>query len=527
MRDLRHLLWLSRVNFLRRNERRYTQDDKMYRRLGRMRLLYSLLPFIMLGYSGFFSYGLYTLGLPGLLIPYATATAAFVILLITLLRGHGVLFDTRGSDTLFSLPLCLRSIVLARLVLLYLPALAAAALLILPASIFEAALSGGGVGYFVRAALLTLVTPLLPMALGLLLAYAVALLTRRMRSKQLVIALLSFAAAAGLMLLFYSLQWQDTSYIKDIVLRLRTPLLRAYPPAALAQEALNPSGWGALLLYAVSGMVPILAIAWILTRSLARLAGSLQAAHPGAARQSVSARQRTPLAAMLHKEFRRLLASPLYLLNTAAPAWLAPIMLTALPLVAPQIKTQLAQSPQAAVLAARLLPAALCFLSSVSTTTAVSLSLEGKSAWLACTAPVPPRLIYRAKITLSLLMTAAPTIAGALSAVRLFALPACSLLAAIILPCACAALCAVVGLRLDFRYRRFDWQSEQEMVKQSLQVMLTMAAGLGLTLAAAAILYLAAAYAPYAALALAALYVLAAWLLYLRLRNRPLYLVAN
>ena len=109
----------------------------------------------------------------------------------------------------------------------------------------------------------------------------------------------------------------------------------------------------------------------------------------------------------------------------------------------------------------------------MSTTTASSISLEGKGIDQLKVLPVSAMSVFRAKLSLHLALTLpAQAVAATLFTVALR--PAFSeavLLYA--LPAAFAVLAGLAGLWINLAHPKFDWKSETEVVKQGLPTFLT------------------------------------------------------
>ena len=177
---------------------------------------------------------------------------------------------------------------------------------------------------------------------------------------------------------------------------------------------------------------------------------------------------RGPLVALVRKEFRLWLGTPIYLMNTAPGPILALVIAIATTAVGPDAIASAMNIPGAgrdtvATLMAEVLSWALAFCMAMTSTAASSTSLEGSARWIAQTAPVRPSAIIGAKLALSLLVTGpASVISGTIVAVGVARTPLDAIL------CVIAPL--AMGALLDARRPNYDWTSEYEPVKRSASV---------------------------------------------------------
>ncbi|CVH75790.1 hypothetical protein BN3658_00458 [Coriobacteriaceae bacterium CHKCI002] len=216
---------------------------------------------------------------------------------------------------------------------------------------------------------------------------------------------------------------------------------------------------------------------------------SFDAAHGGASRADASAR--SPWRAMLGKEARLLLATPIYLLNVCMGNVLLVVGTAALAAASVAGALPLGDLPPEAVpLIGRLVPWALAFCVGVASTTTASVSLEGSARWIMLAAPVPARTVLAAKAALNLAL-ALPSVAvgGVLVA---FALPLdpladpLALVAVFAAPLACALFSTYVGLTLDALRPRYDWTTPYEPVKRGMPVFAVALGGVAIVMAGGA-----------------------------------------
>lgn len=522
MRELRPLLWLQGVNALRLNELRRCADRKQRRRLAGMLFAYAFLALMALGYAGFFAWSLYRGGLHGLLPAYTALLAGVLSLMTAVARAHGSFFSPRGSEMLFSLPVRGGAILLSRLAGQYLSALTAALTVLLPGWVFYMMGEGFSAALAARLMLTGLLTPMLPMALGLVLGGLTGALGARLKHSGLITVLLTMAALTFFLVWVYTAPYdylERQADLGELAQALARSLEAAWPPAGLAARAVREGGaltrhallsLGAVaLLWAALGPGYLRLLMWFGRAARAGRGGRIRA--------------RGPLAALTLKELRRLAASPLYLMNTAMMGWLPPAILLTLQLVKPGLLSSLAAHPAAAQLVQRLLPVIAAGFSSMGATTSVSLSMEGRSAWLMCTAPVSSRTLLLSKTLASLAHAWPASALTALMLTLLFRPGWLTALDCLLLPMALSLMSAVLGLSVDLRRARYDWESEQAIVKNSAQTAITVGSGMLTTLALAGLIYFSGALAPWAALLFALLIAALALARLRRLGRRPVY----
>lgn len=525
MRELRLLLRLRLLNLLRLNERRHTKDKKQRRRLTGMLVAYALVAPVMLLYASFLFYGLYAAGMSAGLPAIGAMLGGALALLVTVTRAQGILFDVGGWELLGALPFSRGQLALSKLLDLYAGALVASLAAMAPAGVFYLLGQGFGVLPLARLALITVLSPLLPVCLGIVLSALAAGVTGRFRHRHLLSGVVLLAALSLMMAALYTTPYQDmtTQDMVTAAANVTALMTRGWPPAAFAQRAAQGAALD-MLLYALMGLVPMAALFAALRAHYPALRqffgktarGRARARQPGAKR---------PVMALTIKEVRRVISSPLYLFNTVLMAWLAPTVLALIGLMQPDLFGGIAALPEAAPLVKPLLPVAAALFAVAGNTTALSLSMEGKSAWLMATCPVKPRAVYFGKVLASFLLCAPSAALTALALGWLFKPGAATVLSCLVFSPTICALGAVIGLRIDCRFARYDWESERQIVKNSAQTLMMVAAQFVVLLAFGGAAWALRALGGFTGLALSLPAAGLAVVLWGRVKNMPIFIV--
>ena len=146
-----------------------------------------------------------------------------------------------------------------------------------------------------------------------------------------------------------------------------------------------------------------------------------------------------------------------------------------------------------------MLAGALCAMASMVDITAPSVSLEGKSLWLAQSLPILPWEALRAKLRLQVILAGVPLAFASLCAILALRPGLFGALLLLLLPQVFSVLMAALGLFLNLKRPNFHWTNEIAPIKQSLSVTVALFGGWAL----AALLMLAGWRLPLPALPLA------------------------
>lgn len=425
----------------------------------------------MLG-SAFAEYGALDIML-GLMMLMATVWPLFFILF----GSQGLIFSTKDVDLVLSLPVSSFTVMLARVLALYLEALFMCELMLIPAGIAYVWYGGaGGVGVLLLMMVEGLFMALLPTFVALLFGSLVALVVSRLPFKNLFTVVFSLLLVGGIMALSMSFSFMSTGDSTSL-LGMRD-MITSIPPLDWAvQGAMGHLGY--LLLFAAICLVPFLAVVWVFSRFYKGMLTRLSSHRLRTDYKLRDLKTRSSFSALLAKETRRFFGTPAYLLNSGIMLFLLIIGGVAAVVFKGQIDAFLlpmsAGIPdfQSTFLAPMLL-VIVCFCCSFVYVSAVSISLEGKTLWILKEAPASTGRIFTAKAGINFLLGAVtcalvyPMLGYALS------LPVLSILLMIVVTMLFCLLTSTAGLLINLLLPRLDAENETIVIKQSASVLVAM-----------------------------------------------------
>lgn len=114
---------------------------------------------------------------------------------------------------------------------------------------------------------------------------------------------------------------------------------------------------------------------------------------------------------------------------------------------------------------------------SMSCTTAAALSMEGKSLWLLQSLPIPVKTIIHSKIAVNFTISIPAVLISSTMMVIGLRMKGISMLVAYLLPVAFGLMAAVWGMYINFRFPNYEWDNENEVVKQGASALLGLLPG--------------------------------------------------
>lgn len=478
-----------------------------------------------IGMSGFLTHALITSPLVvgqerAVLMLLATGACAVTFMMSSYTVSGGI-FRFRGYDQIASLPITTTEMVVSRVLVTALFDVVMALVLLLPGATMYGIVVG--VAWWFWPAII-IGAPLLlvvPYAAGAAVGYIAMRGTSRMRSSQLMTALLTMAGLLAFMWAINAAQASGTSGIASIATGIGAASGVYYPPVDWFTALAVDGALGLGTLFVTTAIGAAVATVWVLARVFVRTNTAVSTSHTarrsnGAATLAVSSQ----MATLMRGELRRLTSSALYMLNTMFGLVIMAVGGVALFFVEPSTIERLLDMPGLANALTSLTPLVLSALVLLTGISANTISLEGSSLWIVRSAPVPPRTVLLAKAGFAALVPVPFITVAAASTAWALQMGLGATIASVAIPCLASILIALVGLLANLWLPKFDWRAEVEVIKQSMAVLVTLVVGMGLaaapfvlsaTVNVAAATLLWATAATYVALIVVAIWTTLTW----------------
>lgn len=414
-------------------------------------------------------------GMSWLYFTIMTLLAAFLGIFGSVFNTYSTLYMAKDNDLLLSLPIPVRTIMAARLVSVYLMGLMYSAVVLLPAIIVYWVVVGITVPVVVGCMIQLLLLSVFVLTLSCALGWVVAKISQKLKNKSFITVLVSLVFIGAYYFFYAKAQSLLTELLANAAYYGASIRSMAYPLYLVGRVAMGNGSAIAIVSAAVLGLF---ALVWyLIARSFLKLATSTGAVAKVKYREK-AARPQSIDRALLGRELSRFTASANYMLNcgmgilglvigAAALVWKGSSLL-------PMLEPVFAGRPGALSV---LLCAALCTLVGMNDMAAPSVSLEGKSLWLAQSLPVTSWQVLRAKLRMHLLLTVVPValcgICVAVVSPAGAAQTALALVVAALFTVLSALLCLFLGLKMP----NLNWTSEITPIKQGGAVALALLGG--------------------------------------------------
>lgn len=215
----------------------------------------------------------------------------------------------------------------------------------------------------------------------------------------------------------------------------------------------------------------------VLAKTFLRSATASQASRKRRKLELTGGALRSPTAALVHKELKKFLGTPIFLTNMG----LGLILTLALAVLGVVFREKIlsllsllsAQLPGLDDLIPMFLCGILLFLNSTCCLSTPTVSLEGKNIWIPKTMPISPRTILNAKLLFHLVLTVPVFLSCALVLGIVYKVSTVALILTLLIASLGACLNGTLGLWAGLRWARLDYISEAHPCKQSAAVLVT------------------------------------------------------
>ena len=433
--------------------------------------LFLLLTIILLisGYSYFYLDQLAPifnqLGQIHTLVGTMMAIASFTILWTSIYKINGTLIHSHEDDILYALPLSSSMILFSKWFPLYLFNLLLCLLFMLPMFLVVSE-------YMSLSPILYLFTipfiPLLPMVTGGFLGMLADYLSRFFKHKHIIQILLIFILVT--LVLYYSFNLNTPQDLIDFGKVLSDLVIHIYPLSFLYIQGICQGHILSWFVFILINFIPF----YLSHQWLKHHHSDFNQPTTTSTYKITSMKQNTITFTLFKKEFKRYIASPVYVTNTAIGILLQTLGVIYICVKGLDSFQNLLQIPGIETMFTTLIPYMLCVCIGIGTTTAASISLEGRQLWIMKTIPVTSMMIFKAKMGVQILVTLPLSLINILILSFMFHLSFSTILFTTIIVLLYILFSAQIGLIINLHFPKLDYENEVTVVKQSMATFLTL-----------------------------------------------------
>lgn len=405
--------------------------------------------------------------------------------ILTLYGVSGLVYQAKDISFLMSLPLKPRTILTAKLLAIYGEAFIVNFFMLVPAVIAYSRYANLPITAYPLLLLVLFLLPLLATSLALIFGYIFSFVQAKTKALPIVTNGFALILFAGLM--YFSFNLQNT-FFNNMTASTRDSLATYAMPFYWVRNILIDGDMLSLIYLALVSIVPLVGLIWLISSNYLNMVTMLSARGKSSDYRGPS-QKKSPLSALLRKEFKQYFNSPAYFINTI----LGPILLIGAPIYLILQRSKLPMVTEVLDMInfpiGTIAIISLIGMISFNNTTAPSISLEGNRLWILKTLPVSTWDIFKAKLLLNMILFVPAILFAAIVLNFLFDFTIGERILVFVIPLLASLASAMVGLIANLIYPKLDAPSDTAAVKNSASVLIGSLGYMVATLALMALLF--------------------------------------
>lgn len=427
-------------------------------------------------------------GDPTAILSIYTVMTAIIIVTEGVYKAGDLLFKPRDNDSLLAMPIQKSTIVAARIIKFYTFELLYCFIFLLPAAIAYAINVPVGASYYLMAAAMLILIPVIPIAVSCVVGLITVAVSARFRRKTALQVIISF-----IMLFIFAVIILAVNTMSDFDGRSMAAVGEKagafYYPAALFAKFATSFDIRQFLLFVAINLIIMTVTVFLISRFyfqiITRLSTIKRAENLNT---KYSFEKHSQTFAIVRKEINRYFNTPVLLMNTAIGLVLYAVAVGALCIKFDDIVASMMSSVEEFPLTIdeirAFLPsvafALVAFASLMTFITATMISLEGRAFNMLKSMPISGKKVVMSKVLTAMLLIVPVTAIGSVVMFFRFQFGLLDGLLVLIAVVATPLVTELIGILIDLKYARFDAESDAVVVKQSAGVMVATFLGLGM-----------------------------------------------
>ena len=477
---MNNLLSLVKINVLGMFKNKNVSSKKRNSGIILFTIAFLYLAFYIYMLSNMLLDGLIQINAPYLVLVMFMIFSSLFIILTTLFRVGSTIFNFKDYDLLLSLPIKKETVIISKILQLYVLSLLYTILFMVPTFISYVMKVDVSVIFCIVYFITLFIIPIVPLIISIIIGTIISAISSRFKHKNIISYILTF----GILILAFSLQSTlnniNTIDFANISKSLIDKFNNIYPLTKLYINIIKDNNIVSLLLYILTPIFLSYVFIKVLNRYYIKLNNALSSHVKKNNYKLEKINGSSSLIALYKKELKRYFSSVMYVTNTAIGVIMLTIGVFGIVLFGGDKINELLGIPEFYDSIIKLGPLVISFLCLMSPTTHSSISLEGKNLWILKTIPVKEKDILLSKIMVNLTITIPAILINSTVFCIYFKTSLVMTLFMYITPFIASLFISMFGLVINLNFPKFDWKNEVTVVKQSLSAFVTLFVGMAI-----------------------------------------------
>lgn len=416
----------------------------------------------------------------------------FIIIssLITIFEGiyksQSILFEAKDNDLLFSLPIKKSSIIFVRTCKLIIFQYIYNTIFILPAFISYIILEIPNISFYLISLLMLILLPIIPTIIASFIGYFIKSISSGFKYKKIIQIIFTTILFLGIFIISFNMN----SFLEKIVSNatsINDIITRIYYPAALYIKLISNFKLLDLILLLLINIIPFVLFIYLLSILYFKVISKSNEEIPNKkiSISNIKVKKHSQLNALTIKELKRYFSSFIYVFNTIFGLAILLVLTIGMNINLEGLITSITTSEGINIdvntiinMIPKIYLAAVTITICLTSITSSSISLEGKSFLLTKSLPVSPYKILLSKVLASNIITMIGVLFSSLIFIITFKPPIIDILFLLLIILLFPTFIAIIGLLINLKYPKMNWNSDTEVVKQSISSMVSVLFGM-------------------------------------------------
>lgn len=471
-----NLLLLTKINLLSI----FTSKDAKKKSRGQLLLLvaYGYIVFMMYTLSKMMLEGYIALNVPHLILAQFMLMTTLMIMFTNIYKVGGTLFNFKDYDLLMSLPIKRSTVIISKIIMLYMMSFIFTILFMIPAFIAYVTAIDVSVIFYIKFFVTLFVIPIVPLVISSIIGTIITGISSRFNKKNIVNYIVTIAFFIGIMYVSFSMENTSVIDMANIGKSMVSAFNSVYPLTNTYISILTTNDIIPFFIFLVVPGVLFYLFILVINKFYIKINNNLISYKKKSNYKLTNSVKDAPLIALYKKEIKRYFSSVNYVMNTAMGALMLTLSIVGIVILGGDKIESMLEIPGFQVAISNIAPLVVGAFCMLNCSTHSSISLEGKNLWIIKSLPVSIKEVFLSKIMVNLTILI-PTILINSTIFNIYLKP--SLLIVILMyvtPIIYALLISILGIVINVHFPIFDFKNEIKVIKQSLSSFLALFLGM-------------------------------------------------
>ena len=412
-----------------------------------------------------------------LLLAMATMGISLITILEGIYKSGPSLFNCKDDQLLLSLPIKRRTVVFIRILKLYVFELLYNSMFLLPVMVAYVRWGNVGPTYYLTCFVMLLMLPIIPIVISCIIGAITSGISSKFKYKNVVEIVISMIALVGVF--YFSFKVEDVfNYLLANAESINDFIIKRYYPAGVFSKLVIDFNVKDLLIFISVNIAVMAATILVLGKFYFSINSKLKSVNTSKVHSKVEPlnfKAKSQTNSLIRKEINTFFKTPVFIVNAGFSLVLFLVLAVLMAIRFDSVATILINEESGLGIAKELIYnnlsiiifALITFGTFMTSITSSIISLEGRNISILKSLPIKTKTILMAKVKAALLITTPAILVGDLILFIRFRTNIFEALLLVVLSILMPLISHFLGIIINLKYPKLEWESPAEVVKQS------------------------------------------------------------